>query len=162
MTIRNGEQYLKVWDVEQDGNRVRVNISTTRKEFWAKGIEQAVADGAEVYNQKSDASYKPNAEFVYVESNWGKYNYLVGDAAKLAPELLAQGEANGTTKWGFKKPVTIKVPVGQLELKQEPYMKDGNKVYPKPTVTIFDCELVTYGNSTPTPAPDVDEDEFPF
>jgi len=159
MSIRNGETYMKVKHAEADGNRVRMKLVTTRKEFYPPAVQKAEGNGVKTYIQKAD--YKKGEQFVYVDSDWGMYNYLVNKS--VGQQIVAKGYSSGLTDWGdFKTPVTIKIPAGGFEMTKEWYFKDGVKQYSKnPTITIFECEIVDYNDSTPTP-PSSDDSDIPF
>jgi len=89
----------------------------------------------------------------YQNSSWGKYNRFVGTARNKADNLMNLIPADG-------KPVRIKIL--KAVMSNEPYLKDGAKVYPKwPQLAVFDFEFSDFPNAGASAEED-DEDDLPF
>lgn len=123
--------------------------------FW---IENAFASVWDVELQEKVAmvslstSRKDKRTEEYVNSSWGDYNRFVGKARDKAEDLAAlipAAKAEG-------RPVRIKIL--QATMSNEPYVKDGERVWPKrPQLAVFDFEF--------SDAPNVsteDDEEIPF
>lgn len=126
--------------------------------FW---IQDAFASVWDVDLQEKVAlvslstSRKDKSTDTYVNSSWGDYNRFVGVAREKAEELanlIPSAKAES-------KPVRIKIL--KAAMSNEPYVKDGERVWPKrPQLAVFDFEFTDYPNTSGLSTDE--DDQIPF
>jgi len=122
-------------------------ISDAFASVWDVSLEDKVA----LVSLSTSRKDKQTDE--YVNSGWGDYNRFVGKAREKANDLHALIPAAKAAG----RPVRIKIL--QAAMSNEPYVKDGEKVWPKrPQLAVFDFEFT----DAPNTDSDSDDGDLPF